>query len=140
MKHLVALLLFLCSTGAYAFSFQDFNGRCGDVKLFVGPVERNKLAVTDADDTGGYIVLDPLLIQTVSPQALTFIYFHECGHRVNGDSSLGYRSYNAEQKADCYAAKRFSGEYGEQTLNSVLSELVLINGTRRSINIWNCRK
>ncbi len=135
---LIGFFLLLQSTSLSAFSFQDFNGRCGDVKLFVGPVEGNKLAVTDADQTGGYITLDPQLIQSVSQDALTFVYFHECGHRINGDRSSGYRSYDAEQKADCYAANRYKEEYGERAFHTVLDDLLSINGHYRNNQILEC--
>lgn len=141
LRGIIFFWLLLVATSASAFSLSDYNGRCGDVDIYMGPTDgRHGYSAAHSYDNvhSGYIVLDPEFIKSHSDLAIEFLYFHECGHRVFGHTSA-YIGRGEENLADCYAARRFARLHGRHKLKRVANEMLPINGEPRSKRILHCR-
>jgi len=136
---IASALLFISFPLFAFFNLYQFQGVCGDIPIIVTPVPfvATTGSAYDFPKEGPFIKIHPNFLNRYSDQAATFVLFHECGHHVNGHSSINQPA-NKEPVADCYAAKRFSEEYGEPALDRVLKELAPLTGKLRTKNIWAC--
>lgn len=139
IKFILAAVLLSCSLSASAFSLYDYNGRCGNTRVVLGPTY-GKWAT--ANVFANTIMIDPVTPRTFSPLAVEFIFFHECGHMTYGHVPAA--AYNTtkphdEDVADCYAADRFTFAYGRKRLQHTLKEMEHINGKTRNHNILQCK-
>ena len=107
--------------------------------VVLGQVADNKHATALYNKEQSIITLDSRFVQHVSTPALTFVFYHECGHITYQDTYSGYTHNQEEVRADCYAAKRYTNEYGRRSLHQVLHELLPINGYWRNQQILNCK-
>lgn len=137
-KIILGLGLMLLSSAAFSFSLNNYNGGCGSAQVALGPTD-GRYAL--ADSHRNLIVIDPYTARTFSTRAVKFIFFHECGHLRYGHSYSAYGTVKQdhEDKADCYAAKRYIGHFGRGNLRAALKELESINGEARNNHILNCK-
>lgn len=138
-KIIFGLGLMLLSSAAFSFSLSDYNGRCGNTRIQLGPAY-GKYAI--ANIYANTITIDPITVRMLSPRAIEFVFFHECGHiKHRHTPEAAYdatRKQHNENEADCYAANRFRRTHGEDQLSKALRELEPINGKIRNINIQQC--
>lgn len=127
----------LLSSAAFSFSLSDYNGRCGNTRVILGPTYGKHAVANVFSNT---ITIDPITARSASPMAMEFIFFHECGHITYLHVPAAYSSVRQkyEDDADCYAARRFRGTYGQAALTKVLQELEPVNGKSRNHNIQTC--
>ena len=136
---IIGFALMLLSSAAFSFSLSDYNGRCGNTRIQLGPTY-GKHAVADAFHNT--ITIDPITVRKFSPRAVEFIFFHECGHIKYGHQPAAYGTTNYQQReddADCYAANRFKRTYGKYQMTKALEELAPLNGEVRTHKIQQCK-
>lgn len=138
---LLSLLLFCspCLASLFPLTLNELNGQCGPhVRVYAVTLD-GPLAATGANEKlgGEYIVMDSGFMISNSRHAVWFVFFHECGHRVNGHMK-GDGNLNKQQEADCYAATRFVKTFGYRRLEATLEELLPINTEARNKRILEC--
>ena len=82
------------------FKVGPYSPRCGSVQTFLAddlPVGGAALAAPGRGDTVRLIVMNPKNLRRTSDETKLFVYSHECGHHLFGESEVA---------ADCYAAMR----------------------------------
>lgn len=137
MRVILALILLMISTSAFSFSLSDYNGRCGNAQVVLGPTYGKYATANSETNT---ITIDPLTPRIFSPRGVEFIFFHECGHITYQHRAAHAASTQFEEdQADCYAAKEFTNHYGREQLQQTMWEMRHINGIARNYHILNCR-
>ena len=143
MKNWILALLLLLSFSASANSFfpltlYDLNGQCGsNVQIELGNLGGSTPALTNIFGTREIIIMDANFVMTASPSAVWFVFFHECGHRTYHHSPT-FNPPDAEDVADCYAARRFVNTFGYAKLEPTLEELEPMTGKTRAHQILEC--
>ena len=139
MLRLFLALLLLIPQMTQALTLNDLNGLCGNTRIFsTNLTDQDTPATSGVDEKGGYIKMDSNFLWNHNPKSILFVFFHECGHRVNNHTPQ-FRPANRETVADCYAAKRFVGEYGIASLHRVLDDLTPeYNESWRNDRILRC--
>jgi len=135
MYKLILLLFLLIPSVAFSMSLYKLNGQCGKHVRVVSTFLSNPPAATYINDQGEFIVMDANFMRQQTDRAIWFVFFHECGHRVNKHSKW-FNPPNKEDVADCYAAHRFVTTFGYSELKKTLLELQ--NEPGRDKRILSC--
>lgn len=136
LRLVLALCLFLPQL-SQALTLHDLNGQCGDhVRVILTNLYDTPMS-TGIDEKGEYIRVDSDFLFDYPDDSVRFVFFHECGHRVNKHSK-DFKPPGWEEVADCYAAKRFYREYGYTRLVKALSDMGNIHYRGRNESILRC--
>jgi len=138
MRIQILALCFAFITGTVnAVQLYDLNGQCGtDVRVFSTFLDSTP-ASTGTDELGEFIAVDADFLREQTDGAIWFVFFHECGHRINRHTKL-YSPPDKELVADCYAARRFVKTYGFYKLEETLLDLRNEQGHARNMRILSC--